>query len=49
MAQLAEQLLLISEVRSSNPVIGKKFQSTISMLTVDNTKIKEKEAVNDPF
>ena len=37
-AQLAEQLLPIPEVRGSNPVIGKILQRTYLLLTVPTSK-----------
>ena len=52
MAQLVERLLLIPEVRGSNPVIGKKiFKSNIGLLSTVycKDKNKEKEAGNGPF
>ena len=37
-AQLAERLLPIPEVRGSNPVIGKILQRTYLLLTVPTSK-----------
>ena len=43
MAQSADQLLTASNVRSSNPVIGKKhLQNLFLLLTVTKTEIKKK-------
>ena len=39
-AQLVEQLLPIPDVRSSNPVIGKKF--ILNIYCIEKTKIKKK-------
>ena len=46
-AQLAERSLAIPEVRSSNPVICNFLY--LILLTVEKTKIKEKEAEDGPF
>ena len=40
---------MIPEVRSSNPVIGKILYRTYQILTVEKTKIKEKDAGTGPF
>ena len=48
MAQLVDRLLLIPEVRGSNPVIG-KTEHLFSVNCIEKTKSKEKEAGNGPF
>ena len=48
-AQLAERSLPIPEVYCSNPVVGKKKQNHVFLLTVENTKEKQKDAVNGPL
>ena len=51
-AQLVERLLLISEVRGSNPVIGKNlfiFNICLVSTVYWKDETKEKEAGNDPF
>ena len=46
MAQLAERWLSIPEFHRSNRVIGKILKLTYLLLTVEKTKVKEKEAGN---
>ena len=48
MAQLAERSLIIPDVGSSNPVIGKNFYLKLlfNVNLIEKTKIKKKEAVN---
>ena len=48
MAQLAEWLLPIPEVRGSNPVISKILQWTYLLISVEKPN-KEKEAEYDHF
>ena len=43
-AQLAERLLLMPEIRGSKPLIGKILYWIYLLLAVENTKIKKKEA-----
>ena len=47
-AQLAERSLIIPDVGSSNPVIGKNFYLKLlfNVNLIEKTKIKKKEAVN---
>ena len=49
MTQLAERLLPNSEIYSSNHFTGKIEWSTYLLLTVENRKIKKKEARNSSF
>ena len=49
MTQLAEWLLPIPEIQGSNPVIGKILFWTYLLLTVEKTKIVQKEAWIGPF
>ena len=44
-AQLVEQLLVIPEVCSSNPVIGKFYITEITVNCIKKTKMKEEEVV----
>ena len=46
MAQLAEQLLWTTEIRGSNPDIGKKYLKHICQLLHRKDTNKEKEAGN---
>ena len=49
-AQLVEWSLLIPEVISLNPVIGKiYFEHLVTVKCIKKTKIKVKEAENGPF
>ena len=48
-AQLVERSLPISEVRGSNPVIGKNLYRTFTVNCIEKTKIKKKEAGNGPL
>ena len=49
-AQLVQQSLPLSEVHSSNPVIGKIYIVHLFTVTcIEKTKIKNKEAGNGPF
>ena len=47
-AQLVERLLPTTEVRSSNPVIGNIYIEYLLVNCIEKTKIKKKEAWNDP-
>ena len=48
-AQLVDQLLPISEVRSSNPVIGKNYIEQCLLSTVLKTRNKEKRGREWPI
>ena len=51
MAQLVWRPIPISEVRGSNPVIGKNLhiEHLFTVNCIEKTKIKEKEVGNGPF
>ena len=49
MAQLVERSLPISEVRGSNPVIGKNLYRTFTVNCIEKTKIKKKRPGNAHF
>ena len=49
MAQLVEQLLRTTEIRGSNPVIGKFYLPIVQFKKMEKMKIKKKEAWNDPY